>query len=108
VGRQVGHLGQLRRGRQIRTGSGSDAEAAAAESSVAAAAQVIMSSLVAEAGLMLTDPMTGALLSTVAPALPVAVPPSPSSAVTVQVTVPPGSSPAVSVVVAPVAPVDHA
>ena len=65
--------------------------------SVADALQVSVSSLLAEDGEMVTVPITGAVLSTVAVAVPVSVPPSPSSAVAVQVSVSPGLSEVVMV-----------
>jgi prephenate dehydrogenase len=76
--------------------------------SVAEAEQVSSSSLYAVLGLIDTAPITGAVLDTVADALPVAVPLSASVAVAVQVSTSPGLLDAVSVKLAPVAPVDHA
>ena len=60
--------------------------------SVALALQVSMSSLFAEAGVMLTAPSSGAVLRTVALADPETRPPSVSVAMTEQVSVSPGSS----------------
>ena len=60
--------------------------------SVADAEQVSVSPTAPLLGLTLTVPMTGAVLSTVAVAVPASAPPSASLAVAVQVSVSPGLS----------------
>jgi hypothetical protein len=84
-----------------------DSDGVPPSASVAVTEQLRRSSLYAEAGAMLTVPSAGFVFVIVAPAEPVALPPSASDAVAVHVITSPGSLAEVSVIDAPTVPVDH-